>query len=171
MLGAARKSNRCTKIRRRTKCTSPAVSLHHGIIPSSLKEAGCGVGGERRCSKRSAATTAIGLFSSPSCSTNFCNSRSRRPHPIFLNDPFHPFKRPLLMSSLRRIITAIGLLTELIPCLSFMIGLDASTAAERAMKVDRRWQWTKALESSFIVRHSWGLLDGRCCGMERSEDA
>ena len=26
---------------------------------------------------------------------------------------------------------------------------------ERAMKVERRWQWTKTLESSFIVRHSW----------------
>ncbi len=115
MLGVARKSNRCTKIRRRTECTSPAVSLHHGIIPSSLKAAGCGVGGERRCSKRSAATTAIGLFSSPSCSTNFCNSRSRRPHPIFLNDPLHPFKRPLLMSSLLHIINVIGLLLRIDP--------------------------------------------------------
>ena len=65
MLGAARKSNRCTKIRRRTECTPPDVSLHHEIIPSSLEAVGCGVGGEQRCSKRSAATTAIGLFSSP----------------------------------------------------------------------------------------------------------
>ena len=65
MLGAARKSNRCTKIRRRTECTPPDVSLHHEIIPSSLEAVGCGVGGDQRCSKRSAATTAIGLFSSP----------------------------------------------------------------------------------------------------------